>query len=120
MFVQEETLFQALDLLFLKKMFRRNSREQFSSNRDILLSLSANHLHDKDFFSKSDPYAVVYKEQNGSSEEIGRTETLKDNLNPTWTTKIKINERMKFIKIAVFDRDSRSKKSSVNPFFSKK
>ena len=73
MFVQEETLFQAQKIrpwsLFLqKKMFRRNSREQFSSNRDILLSLSATHLHDKDLFSKSDPYAVVYKEQNGSSE----------------------------------------------------
>ena len=90
-------------------MYSRRAR----LSREILLSLSATHLHDKDLFSKSDPYAVAYREENGNSEEIGRTETLKDNLNPNWTTKIKINENLKTIKIAVFDQDSKSKKTSV-------
>jgi len=94
-------------------MYSRRSRP----SREILLSLSANHLHDKDLFSKSDPYAVVYKEENGSAEEIGRTETMKDNLNPNWTRKIKISENLKMIKIAVFDQDSRSKKTSVKMKF---
>ncbi|CBY36402.1 unnamed protein product [Oikopleura dioica] len=93
-------------------MYSRRSRP----SREILLSLSANHLHDKDLFSKSDPYAVVYKEENGSAEEIGRTETMKDNLNPNWTRKIKISENLKMIKIAVFDQDSSSKKTSNDDY----
>ena len=112
MFVQEETLFQAKykeSSLLSFKMYSRRARP----SREILLSLSATHLHDKDLFSKSDPYAVVYREENGIEEEIGRTETLKDNLNPTWTKKIKICENLKTVRIAVFDQDSKSKKTSV-------
>ena len=49
-------------------------------------------LADKDILSKSDPMCVVYRmteDSNGSSgyKEIGRTEVIKNCLNPQWSTK---------------------------------
>jgi len=38
---------------------------------------------------------------------------MEDNLNPNWTRKMEISDKLKFIKIAVFDQDSSSKKTSV-------
>lgn len=57
---------------------------------------------DKDLFSKSDPLCVVFGllpksfqknfQQNiDNLEEIGRTETIQNCLNPQWNKKIRLN-----------------------------
>jgi len=37
-----------------------------------------------DTFSKSDPYVIIYLKREGQYHEIGRTETLLNNSNPTF------------------------------------
>lgn len=42
-------------------------------------------------FLQSDPIAVVYmKKQDGSLEELGRTEVILNSLDPVWITKLRI------------------------------
>jgi len=45
-----------------------------------------------DTFSKSDPICVVYLKPFGGSrwQEIRRTEVVMNNLNPHWTTKVRL------------------------------
>lgn len=47
-------------------------------------------LLDKDILSKSDPMCVVYHRPPGTTHfvELLRTETIKDTLNPDFTTKV--------------------------------
>jgi len=67
---------------------------------------------DTDVFSKSDPFCVVfYKGSGGQSEfvEVGRTESIDDNLNPVWQKKIILEynfEERQILKFSVFDSDS--------------
>ena len=52
----------------------------------IELSLSAQGLKNKDILSKSDPFAVVYLKGPKDADfiEVGRTEIVANNLDPTW------------------------------------
>ncbi|XP_044498776.1 protein BONZAI 3-like [Mangifera indica] len=69
----------------------------------IELSLSASKLLDRDVTSKSDPMAVVYlKKRDGTLEEIGRTEVIMNNLNPSWIEKISIAYQFEIVQILVF------------------
>jgi len=52
----------------------------------VNLFISARNLPDRDTFSKSDPQCVVYERHYGRWTKIGKTEKIKDNLNPDWRT----------------------------------
>ncbi|CAO2832692.1 unnamed protein product [Amaranthus hypochondriacus] len=69
----------------------------------IELSLSASGLLDLDIMSKSDPMAVVYmKKQNGTLQEIGRTEVILNNLNPVFIQKIPAAYQFEIVQSLVF------------------
>lgn len=52
----------------------------------IEMSLSCRNLINADILSKSDPYCLVQMKGSGQDKfyEIGRTETIQDNLSPQW------------------------------------
>ncbi|KAI3776610.1 hypothetical protein L1987_46396 [Smallanthus sonchifolius] len=69
----------------------------------IELSLSASKLRDLDIMSKSDPMAVVYaKKKDGILEEVGRTEVIMNNLNPSWIHKINVVFHFEIVQPLVF------------------
>ncbi|KAL0344242.1 UNVERIFIED_CONTAM: protein BONZAI 3 [Sesamum angustifolium] len=69
----------------------------------IELSLSASKLCDRDYISKSDPMAVVYmKRRDGKLEELGRTEVIMNNLDPTWIQKINVTYQFEIVQIGCF------------------
>lgn len=98
----------------------------------VSLELSAQNVRDKDLLSKSDPCAVVFvrvgpavpgpgaarpAHRAGGWQEIGRTEQIKNDLNPRWSTRIKLDyhfEQEQRIRIAIYDIDSRSKDLGVH------
>lgn len=57
----------------------------------LQLSLKCKDLINMDTFSKSDPFAVLYKMQGNMWQKIGQTEVIDDNLNPEWVTKISVD-----------------------------
>jgi len=76
----------------------------------IELSLSCQNIPNMDTFSKSDPLAVVYQTNSDGShpQELGRTECIKDTLNPKFVTKIPIDYRFEtnqHLKFVVYDVD---------------
>ena len=60
--------------------------ESYRQQSKVELCLSCTKLLDLDTFSKSDPFAVLYKAtsqgQTRSWLKLGRTEVIKDNLDP--------------------------------------
>ncbi len=74
------------------------------------LSLSARGLKDKDAFSKSDPYCVLYQKGmgHGGWMRVGKTETIKNNLNPSWFQRFTVEHAGSpvFLKFEVWDEDS--------------
>uniref|UniRef100_A0A5B7AWH5 Protein BONZAI 3 n=1 Tax=Davidia involucrata TaxID=16924 RepID=A0A5B7AWH5_DAVIN len=69
----------------------------------IELSLSASKLRDRDIISKSDPMAVVYlKKRDGTLEELGRTEVIMNNLDPTWIEKINAAYQFEIVQPLIF------------------
>lgn len=82
-----------------------------SLSSQLELSLSASNLRDRDILSKSDPMAVVYtKKQDGSFEELGRTEVILNSLEPLWITKQRIIyyfEILQPLLFRVYDVDSK-------------
>eukprot|EP00835_Amoeboradix_gromovi_P001858 NODE_94_length_21515_cov_0.130417.p8 type:complete len:368 gc:universal NODE_94_length_21515_cov_0.130417:1773-670(-) len=77
-------------------------------NVPILLSISAKDLINKDSFSKSDPFCVIYSDE----VELGRTETIKNNLSPVFSTKIQLKYYFEKIQLLRFNiRDDDGKKS---------
>lgn len=85
----------------------------------VELSLSAKNLKDRDIISKSDPFAVISMLEGPHWVEIGRTEALKDNLNPTWTKLFLVDYYFEFqqqLKVDIFDQDSSSTKLSEHDY----
>ncbi|XP_024978767.1 protein BONZAI 3 isoform X2 [Cynara cardunculus var. scolymus] len=69
----------------------------------IELNLSASKLRDYDIMSKSDPMAVVYaQKKDGTLEQLGRTEVIMNNLNPTWIQKIDVVFHFEIVQPLVF------------------
>ncbi|KAK4485612.1 hypothetical protein RD792_008255, partial [Penstemon davidsonii] len=69
----------------------------------IELCLSASKLRDLDIISKSDPMAVVFtKRRDGKLEELGRTEVVMNDLNPTWIQKINITYQFEIVQPLIF------------------
>ncbi|XP_015753710.1 PREDICTED: copine-9-like [Acropora digitifera] len=72
----------------------------------VELHVSCRNLADMDVFSKSDPMVVLYTQAMGSKEwrEFGRTECIKDNLNPDFVKSFVISyffEEMQKLRFAV-------------------
>ena len=80
----------------------------------VELTLSCDNLRNLDLMSKSDPFCVVYYKDNSKQREfmeIGRTETIYDNLKPRWQKKIILDynfEQRQYLKFSVYDSDSSS------------
>ena len=73
--------------------------------------VACKNLKNLDLLSKSDPKCIVYLRTNNTSAwtRIGVTETIKDNLNPDFTTLIPIFyqfERHQYLKFEIIDVDS--------------
>ncbi|KPA85390.1 copine i-like protein [Leptomonas pyrrhocoris] len=80
-----------------------------STHTQVQLFFKCHKLIDADTFSKSDPYIVVYDlTMNGPKNAVGRTETIRDNLNPVFKTPVSVNyffEMRQDIKLDVWDED---------------
>ncbi|KAK4304696.1 hypothetical protein Pmani_023368 [Petrolisthes manimaculis] len=81
----------------------------------VELSLAAKNLRDMDALSKSDPLCIVYLKETGMDRysEIGRTEMIKDQLNPQWIRKVEVDyrfEERQLLRFSVFDWDTSSSK----------
>lgn len=80
----------------------------------VELSLSCSDLLDTDFFSKSDPIVVVYHKglhDRQTFAEYGRTEWIKNSLNPCFTKTIQMDyrfEEVQSLRFAVYDIDNSS------------
>ena len=90
----------------------------------VELSISGRNLRDLDVFSKSDPMCVVYTKPFGASpgkkwQELLRTETIVNNLNPDFTKKVQISycfEEQQYIRFEMYDVDKRSTRLEDHDF----
>ncbi|XP_061944867.1 protein BONZAI 3 [Populus nigra] len=81
--------------------FKSNGQQALFTQ--VELSLSASNLLDRDITSKSDPMVVLFaKKRDGKLEEVGRTEVILNNLNPTWIQKITIAYHFEMVQPLVF------------------
>lgn len=86
--------------------------EQAGGARRTLIELRfcAHNLANTDFLSLSDPFAVIYAEAaDGTLEELGRTETVVDDLSPRWTATLVVPVHARApaqLVVDVYDRDS--------------
>eukprot|EP00736_Rhodelphis_marinus_P005477 Rmarinus@m.8941 len=75
------------------------------------LMVKCKNLKDKDTFSKSDPICAVFIHGPTGWNEIGRTEIIKDCLDPVFTRSIQVDyyfEAVQRIRFAVYDADNES------------
>eukprot|EP00094_Tigriopus_californicus_P005011 TCALIF_04825-PA protein Name:"Similar to Gusb Beta-glucuronidase (Mus musculus)" AED:0.10 eAED:0.10 QI:0/0/0/0.71/1/1/7/0/1725 len=97
------------------------SGSQFTMPTTCLeISVACQKLADRDLTSKSDPFCVLF-EQSGNQEwrELGRTETLRDCLDPVWQTKFVVDyrfEERQVLKFQVYDHDTESKNLKKQDF----
>jgi len=94
------------------------------TNPKVQISLSAKKLVDRDLTSKSDPLAVIFMYDVPTKRwyEAGRTESIRDNLNPEWAQKIDVDyffEEEQKMRIEVYDKDSNSAKLKHHDFLGK-
>ena len=87
----------------------------------VELTISCNNLPDMDIISKSDPMCVVFLKHPtlNSWKEIGRTETVWDNLNPEFSRKITLTymfEQRQQLRFELYDIDSDSTDLSKHDF----
>lgn len=78
----------------------------------IELFISCRKLKDLDVFSKSDPRVIVYLDNGKGFSKIGQTETMKNNLDPNFTTSIYCDfffEIKQTLKFEVQDDDGKGK-----------
>jgi hypothetical protein len=83
------------------------------------LSVKCENLTNKDVFSKSDPFCVLFIKKGGQWYEMGRTETLIDDLNPAWQKKFVVEysfEERQEIKLEIYDSDATSSRLSAHDF----
>lgn len=83
---------------------------QFSNPvQKVELKISCRNILDMDFFSKSDPFVVMYMKFQSGWREVGRTETIMDNLNPDFVKSFIIDylfEEQQILKFEVYDLDA--------------
>jgi hypothetical protein len=74
----------------------------------VELSIAGRALKDLDAFTKSDPQCILYEKANGNWTEVGRTEKLKNTLNPEFKTTFVVNyffEKVQPLKFIMIDGD---------------
>jgi len=81
-----------------------------ANNGSVILNFTCKGLRDRDVLSKSDPQIILYTSQKGRANYVigGRTERVKNNLNPVFGTGIElpyIFEKQTFCKVVVIDDD---------------
>ena len=84
------------NLMFLRlPVCMQNEKLRKLSNRRLLLKIDQIYvgLSDRDVLSKSDPICVLYRQISGRWMEEGRTEGIKNSLNPAWQKKFRIEYR---------------------------
>ena len=71
----------------------------------VELSISCRGLRDMDILSKSDPQCFIYVKDSYQDRyfEVGRTEEIKDTLNPDFVTKIQLNYNFEMVQMVRFD-----------------
>lgn len=71
----------------------------------IEMTLACRDLLNTDILSKSDPYCIVSMRESWQDRyfEIGRTETIDDNLNPEWVKKFVINYNFEAVQKLIFE-----------------
>ncbi|XP_017654115.2 copine-2 isoform X2 [Nannospalax galili] len=85
----------------------------------VELSVSGQNLLDRDVTSKSDPFCVLFMEDNGRWMEYDRTETAINNLNPAFSKKFVLDyhfEEVQKLKFALFDQDKSSAQLDEHDF----
>lgn len=86
----------------------------------VQLSFQASGLRNRDVMSTSDPMLVVYGiAQGGQEEELGRSETIPNTLNPKWVYHLTIEYRFEEIqplRFVVYDVDSNYKEKTSDKF----
>ena len=87
-----------------------NRRGKTNLSVPIKLYISGRNLKNMDMFSKSDPLCVVFEKAQDRDEwfEIGRTEFIKDTLNPDFEKAIDVDfffEKNQIIKLEFIDDD---------------
>uniref|UniRef100_A0A8D2A7L6 Copine-2 n=1 Tax=Sus scrofa TaxID=9823 RepID=A0A8D2A7L6_PIG len=85
----------------------------------VELSVSGQNLLDRDVTSKSDPFCVLFTENDCRWIEYDRTETAVNNLNPAFSKKFVLDyrfEEVQRLKFALFDQDKSSTKLEEHDF----
>ena len=87
-----------------------NRRGKVNQNVPVKLYISGRNLKNMDMFSKSDPLCIVFEKAQDSEQwfEIGRTEFLKDSLNPNFEKVIDVDfffEKNQLLKFEFIDDD---------------
>lgn len=69
-----------------------------------------------DTLSKSDPLCIVYLKETGMDRysELGRTEMIKDSLNPQWIRKVEVDYRFEERQVGQGERVELKKSSIMN------
>merc|ERR1712061_351125 len=101
---------------------RHQTSDIMQSGSTLSLALRGHKLDNKDFFSKSDPYIVISKPVNGGWTPIRTSESIKDDLNPTWRPFLIYAQELpgesEKIKFEVFDDDGKdSRDDSIGAGF---
>ncbi|CAD2218875.1 C2 domain/Copine, putative [Angomonas deanei] len=82
-----------------------------TTHTPVQLFFKCTNLLDTDGFSKSDPYVSVYDVTTGKKSLVGKTEVVKNNLNPVFKTGINVNyffEVRQVYRFEVWDKDTGS------------
>jgi len=94
-----------------------------SPTSTVMLNIACRNLANKDVVSKSDPICVVSIEKRMGNtskyEEVGRTEVIRNNLNPDFAKAISISyyfEEVQRLQFEVYDSDSSSSNLSKHDF----
>ncbi|XGW30842.1 hypothetical protein V3C99_009645, partial [Haemonchus contortus] len=106
------------------RMFNANDPTSCTPSVILLLTLKAKKLLDKDVFSKSDPMCVVSQfvgrlTGKGKWLECGRTECVKNTLDPEWASQIRIEyffEERQTMRFEIYDIDAPTSELSAHDF----
>ena len=74
----------------------------------VELSVKCSDLANKDLMSYSDPVCIMFIQKQGQWFELGRTEKIKDTLNPAWEKRFVVDysfEERQIVKFEVYDWD---------------
>ena len=99
--------------------FNPNAASSTLPTSTVELSVKCTDLADKDLMSKSDPICVLFMQKQGQWYEIGRTEMIKDSLNPSWEKRFIVDysfEERQMMRFEVYDWDMESNRLQDHDF----